>query len=273
MNFFTVNQDKCKRDGLCVAECPMRLIELKDGLPVPSGEDAGERCVQCGHCVAVCPHGAFSLNEMQAEDCPPVRRDWALDPDRAEHFIRARRSIRLYQDRAVEQDHLQRLIEIARYSPTGMNSQQVKWLVLSGKEKVRRVAELVADLFNIMIRAQQPMAVNYRLDRIVEALGEGHDYICRGAPALVFAYAPKEYPIAAVDCTSALAYFDLAAPCLGLGACWAGFVMLAIAQYQPLRQFLDLPEDHACFGGMMVGYPKYAYHRLPLRKEPQIIWR
>jgi hypothetical protein len=40
-----------------------------------------------------------------------------------------------------------------------------------------------------------------------------------------------------------------------------------------MQKALALPEDHISFGAMMIGYPKYKYHRLPLRKEPQIIWR
>ncbi|MBF0497994.1 MAG: 4Fe-4S binding protein, partial [Deltaproteobacteria bacterium] len=33
MSFLTIDQDRCKRDGICVAECPLGLIEIK-------GEDA-----------------------------------------------------------------------------------------------------------------------------------------------------------------------------------------------------------------------------------------
>jgi hypothetical protein len=40
-----------------------------------------------------------------------------------------------------------------------------------------------------------------------------------------------------------------------------------------MQKALTLPEDHISLGAMMVGYPKYNYHRLPPRKEPKIIWR
>ena len=36
---------------------------------------------------------------------------------------------------------------------------------------------------------------------------------------------------------------------------------------------LSLPEGHQCFGAMMVGCPGFGYHRLPLRKTPDITWR
>jgi len=69
MSLFTIDEKKCKKDGICVAECPLKIIEMKDGtsMPTPTA-DADERCVKCGHCVAVCPHGAFTHNTMKTSD-------------------------------------------------------------------------------------------------------------------------------------------------------------------------------------------------------------
>jgi nitroreductase len=66
---------------------------------------------------------------------------------------------------------------------------------------------------------------------------------------------------------------DLAAPSFALGTCWAGFLMMAASHWPPLQNALSLPEGYACFGAMMIGYPKYKYQRLPLRKEPDIMWQ
>lgn len=30
MGLFTIDRDKCARDGICVSECPARIIEIKD---------------------------------------------------------------------------------------------------------------------------------------------------------------------------------------------------------------------------------------------------
>jgi nitroreductase/NAD-dependent dihydropyrimidine dehydrogenase PreA subunit len=274
MNLFTIDQKKCKRDGICVAECPLRIIEMKDDSPVPTpAADAEERCVKCGHCVAVCPHGAFSHSLLKTADFSPVKKDFALTIDQAEHFLRSRRSIRAYQDKAVERGKLEKLISVARYAPTGSNSQQVQWLVVNSRESVKNMAGIVIDLMRYMIEKKNPFAVNYRLDRAVTAWESGIDGVTRGAPALVIAHAPKEYSLAQVDCTSALAYLDLAAPTLGLGSCWAGFMMMAAAQWPPFQKALALPEGSVCSGIMMVGYPKYKYHRLPPRNEAVIAWK
>ena len=274
MSLFAIDQKRCKRDGICVAECPLRIIELKDGSPVPTPtEDAEERCVKCGHCVAVCPHGAFGHTRIKASDFVPVKKEFALTIDQAEHFLRSRRSIRAYQDKPVEREKLAKLISVARYAPTGSNSQQVQWLVVNSREAVKNMAGIVVDLMRHMLANKHPFAVNYRLDRAVTAWESGIDGITRGAPALVIAHGPKEYGLSPVDCTSALAYLDLAAPTLGLGSCWAGFLMMAAAQWPPFLQALALPEGRICCGIMMVGYPKYKYHRLPPRNEAVIVWK
>ena len=70
MSLFTVDKEKCKRDGICVSECPMKIIAIKseDAFPEPVPE-AEEFCINCGHCVAVCPHEALSLETMDVQDC------------------------------------------------------------------------------------------------------------------------------------------------------------------------------------------------------------
>ncbi len=274
MSLFTIDETECKRDGICVAECPIKIIEMKDekSTPTPTAE-ADERCVKCGHCVAVCPHGAFRHSMLKTELFPPMKKEFALSTDRAEHFLRSRRSIRTYQDKPLEREKLQKLIEIARYAPTGNNSQTVQWIALHSRAEVVKMTGMVIDLMREMIAADHPLAVQYRLADRVKMWENGTDLISRGAPGLVFAHAPKAYGLAGADCSIALSYFDLAAPTLGLGACWAGFFMLAVSQYPPLQKALALPEGNAVFGVMMVGYPKYRYQRLVPRNEPKIDWR
>ena len=63
MNLITVDPEKCNRDELCVKACPTRVIQMTspDEVPKPAA-DFEEYCLACGHCVAVCPTEAFSLD-------------------------------------------------------------------------------------------------------------------------------------------------------------------------------------------------------------------
>lgn len=274
MGLFEIDETKCKHDGICVAECPMRILEMKDDSSVPLPvDDAEQRCIRCGHCVAVCPHGAFSLSEMKTVDCPPVKKGLLLDVEQAEHFLRSRRSIRTYLEKGIEPEKIEKLLDIARYAPTAVNSQQVKWLAVNSRKDVQQLARLVVDMIRHMIAEKHPLVESYRLVRFVKAWESGLDLISRGAPGLIMTHAPKDYNWAQTDSTIALTFLDLAAPSLGLGTCWAGFFMSAVSQWPPLQQALPLPDGNVCSGAMMIGYPKYKYHRLPLRKEADITWK
>ncbi|MDD5729143.1 MAG: hypothetical protein PHV59_11325, partial [Victivallales bacterium] len=59
----------------------------------------------------------------------------------------------------------------------------------------------------------------------------------------------------------------------GLGACWAGYVSMAINQYPPLKEYAGLRKRQSCYGAMMLGYPVYTYRRIPLRNKARINWR
>lgn len=273
MSLFTIDEKWCRKDGFCVAECPAMIIEMKraDSFPKPV-EGAEERCINCGHCVAVCPHSALSLARMPIETCTPVKEDLALDPEHVEHFLRSRRSIRSYQDKPVERESIQKLIDMARYGPTGSNSQQVQWLVASSREEVVKLTDIAIDWMKSMVKAKNPMAEQFQMAGIIRAWKNGIDIICRDAPALVITHGPETYPVMTIDSTIALTFFDLAAPSLGLGTCWAGFFMAAASYWPALIEVMELPEGHKPFGAMMVGYPEHRFHRLPVRNDAQVIW-
>ena len=99
--------------------------------------------INCGHCVAICPSGAMSHVTMRPEECPPVRSDWSFGPEQVEHFLRSRRSIRAYKKKPVGKEILNRLINIARFAPSGHNLQPVQWLVIYDSDHVQRLGQVV----------------------------------------------------------------------------------------------------------------------------------
>ncbi|QTA93793.1 nitroreductase family protein [Desulfonema magnum] len=274
MRLFVTDQKKCKRDGICVAECPMGIIALKDqnATPVPA-DDANELCINCGHCVAVCPHGALSLKTMSPEQCPPVQKDLQFTPEQVEYLLRSRRSVRVYKNKAVDRKIISKLIDMARFAPSGHNLQPVRWLVICDSAEVRKLASLVADWMRYMVREQPDMVKGLHMERLVRRWDAGDDVICRDAPHVIVAHAPKDERTAPAASTIALSYLELAAGSLDLGACWAGYFNTAATFWPPMQEALGLPKGHISYGAMMVGYPKFRYHRLPLRNKARITWR
>ncbi len=274
MTLIRVDEDKCNKDGICARECPMGIIKLKDKASYPVMVREGENfCLRCGHCVAVCPQGALSHQEVPLEDCPPIREALAITEEQAVQFLRSRRSVRVFKDKPVEKEKIQRLIEIGRYAPTSSNSQMVRWLVLTNQEEIKRVAHMTVEwMRGVLKRDPQPAAAPY-MPLIVASWDSGYDAVLRHAPALIVAYAPEEASNGMVDLTLALSYLELAAPTMDLGTCWAGLVQRALHFRPPLKEALGLSTGCTQHYPMMLGYPQFRYFRLPERKSPMITWR
>jgi nitroreductase len=132
---------------------------------------------------------------------------------------------------------------------------------------------MAVDFFRAVVQSNPDLAGKLDLAELVQHWDAGHDAINRDAPHLAIAYAPQAVLTAPVDCSIALTYLELAAFAMGLGACWAGWFNFAANHYAPLTETLHLPEGHAAFGAMLLGHPRYAYQRIPPRKQPAVAWR
>jgi nitroreductase/NAD-dependent dihydropyrimidine dehydrogenase PreA subunit len=273
MSRLIVDDAKCTRCGICVKECPPRIIEMLDPKALPTViPDQPERCITCGHCVSVCPFSAIALNVMKPDDCETVSKQLLPTAEQMEHLLKSRRSIRVYKEKPVPHAALAKLIDIARYAPSAHNAQSVHWLVVEDPREVRSLAALVIEWMSMLIRKSPRVIELFHFDKFVNAWERGEDRVLRGAPHLVVAHAPKDAAMAQENCAIALTYLELAAYSQGLGACWAGY-LLAASSSPAIITALRLPGGHKCFGAMIVGYPKHEFRCIPLRNEPSIIWR
>lgn len=272
MSLFSVDSSKCKKDHICAAVCPLGNIEIKDGAPAPA-RDAEELCVSCGHCVAACPAGALSHRAMKPEQCTLIKPDLSVNAEQADQFLRGRRSIRAYRSDPVDRIALERIIGIASAGPSGHNTQPVEWLIIHDTSEVKRLTGLVIDWMRFMIQQKPEFAKMILLDHVVDKWEKGYDAVCRSAPHVVLTYAHKDNGMAPSACTIALAYLELAAQANGLGACWAGYFDLGARYWPPMQKELGLPADNVSYGAMMIGYPKYKYYRIPVRKDARIRWK
>ncbi len=228
------------------------------------------RCLDCGHCVAVCPSGAVSDGHDQAKALPA---DWRLDADRVSDLLKGRRSIRAFRSEPLPQATIAAMIDVARYAPSGHNSQPLAWTVLSDRGEIRRIAEATVSWMRGIVAAGSPLAAALDMKRIVALWDRGIDCICRDAPHLIVAHAPAGLPSGAHTAAIAMTYLDVAGQPLGVGACWAGFVFVGAGISPELHAALGLPAGQQCAGIMMAGRPAVSYRRIPARNQPHIDWR
>jgi nitroreductase/NAD-dependent dihydropyrimidine dehydrogenase PreA subunit len=272
MNLFSIDESKCRQDGLCASVCPYGLIAVEPGKTFPAPvAGAADRCINCGHCMAVCPVGALTLEKMAS--CPPFAPQQLPSFDQLTQLVRGRRSIRCYRQEPVGREVMAKIIDLARYAPTARNSQLLGWLVIDNRDEMQRLTALAIDWMRHLVDQQDPWAAAFGAETLVRAWENGRDVILRGAPGLVVVHAPADYPLAQIDGSIALNTFELGAFALGVGTCWAGLFTMAAKHWPPLREALELPAGHDLCYAMMAGYPQLKYQRLPERRQPPITWR
>ena len=141
--------------------------------------------------------------------------------------IRKRYSCRAYQDRPVEQEKLESILEAARLAPSAKNLQDWRFVVVTDKEKKRRLADAASGQMFIADAGA------------IIAACSNSDYVMRCGQ-----------PIGPIDVAIALEHICLQAADLGLATCWIG-------SFYPekVRAVLGIPDNIAVIELMALGYP------------------
>lgn len=142
--------------------------------------------------------------------------------------IKKRRSTRNYEDRAVEEDKLKRVLDAARIAPSAANVQPWRFMVVKSKEVKEK------------LRSAYDREWFWRAPVIICACGVKREAWRRRDG--------KSY--LEVDVTIAMDHLILAATAEGLGTCW-------IANFDPdeVKRILDLPDGMEPIVLTPLGYP------------------
>lgn len=270
MTLLTIDTEKCKQDGFCAPVCPSNIIRFAGAGHYPELVEGGEEsCIGCGQCVAVCPHDAITHGKVSLAGSPRLDKGLRVGREQMVQFLRSRRTIRQYQERQVEKEELQALIDVARHAPSGGNRQPVQWIVIQDEKRLAQIREATISFVREAVKGGGMPAY---MEEVVKSWDAGEEVIMRGAPCLVVATAASDAVTGMIDLTIGLSYLELAAPSFGLGCCWGGFIRRAMTLVPEIKALAGIEEECVDFFPMMVGYPTTRYYRMPRRKEAKIVW-
>jgi len=145
--------------------------------------------------------------------------------------IRARRNVRAYEDRPIPPEHLERILEAARRTPSSMNEQPWDFVVCTDRDTLGRLAETWRYAHHVVVSAATVVLV-----APVASDQDTRDWIF-------------------YDMGQATMSMMLIAADLGIGSSHAALDDQALA-----RRILSLPQDRFCVGLVAFGYP--ADHQL-----------
>lgn len=158
--------------------------------------------------------------------------------------IRGRRSIRKYSTKPIPKEIVEQLLSAAVYSPSAMNRQPWRFVVITNRQKIKELSDAVKRLTPLTGLAQ----------RFVERMTSREDLIFYSVPLLILVAAPKGYKWAHIDCGILAQTMFLAAHSLGLGSCFIGFAHALNKDGKLLRK-LGIPEGMEIAAPLIFGYP------------------
>lgn len=265
-----VNKEACIGCGSCFRDCVCYYFEMKDGKAEIRNPSAA--CIRCGHCTAVCPVQAITLQAEGYGNEAEAAKEPEITPEALLTAIRNRRSIRQYKKDKVEDFILEDILQAARYTATGSNAQAFTFAVI--QDGMEEFKQLAWKHFEEMI-ASYPEGSPARNSGITQRAllpksDPMQDTLFWNAPCLVII--AKKAGGSAWDAGMACQNMELIASTYGLGVLYSGYLTGIINQNQDLKDWIGLNdlEVKTC---MLMGLPDVKYYRTVDRKEIKVIMK
>jgi len=250
-------------------------------------------CMECGHCVAVCPVNAINLKTFPVEQVIEITKDFKLPSYKTLlNLIMKRRSVRQFKEDPIPDDLWKKLLEVGRYAPTGHNDQLVHFTIVRDPERLNQFSDEITKSFKEIVtlyhknktqfkELKKSMSkTNFRIlkDLIIPGLPimikgiEQGEEIWRWNGNLIIIHASKKTTTLMEDCSVAAAHIMLAAEILGLGTCSLGIATAALNIFESVKQIVNLPKKQIVAYTLAIGFPRVKYFRIPPRQPAKVTW-
>jgi len=184
-----------------------------------------------------------------------------MDYDSLLELVKKRRSVRKLKPDPIPDEYIDRIIEVARWAPSGANSQPWEFIVINKQELKDRIIELINENREITLKIEEtrePAELKFKFG--------APGYVC--APVFIILCGDPRtkdaYPInsklvrGSSHFTSSLAncflYMNLAVTSLGLGAQWESSIVQPYVQALT-KGLLNVPRELEFYDMLAVGYP------------------
>lgn len=269
-----VDIEKCIGCGQCIKDCVTRDIKMIDG----KARIKNERCFNCGHCIAVCPTDAVASDEYDMNEVVEYSKETCdIEPENLLNFIKFRRSVRQFKDQDVEGEKISKIIEAGRFTQTGINMQDVSYVVVkdSLEELKALTLESLKNMGEHLLANLTPETEMYkRYAKMWISMHKAYqvdpkkDYLFFNAPEVIVVTANSE-----LNGALASSNMELMTNAIGLGTFFSGFFAKAAEGNKAIRDLLGIQDGKEVASCMVVGYPDVKYKRTVPRKVADISWK
>ena len=196
-------------------------------------------------------------------------------------LVKTRRSIRNFKTEPVPDEYVEKIIEVARWAPSGANSQPWEFIVV--KDKV--IKDRIVDIVNEHSEYSRKVELTREEDmRFPSASNPVHEPGYKNAPVFIILCGDprtiEAYPLLtmltrgdshfASSLSSAFLYMTLAATTLGLGSQWVSATGHPFVK-SLLKDLLGIPQKLEIYDLLAVGYPGYQPKKRFVRERVEIV--
>ncbi len=181
-------------------------------------------------------------------------------------LVQKRRSIHKFKPDPVPDDYVDKIIEAARWAPSGANSQPWEFIVVKKKELKDRIVELYEDYSARTYQLEQTREPELRFATYRKPPKFPPGFIT--APVFIIMCGDprtkEAYPLSVVPSraqshftsglASAFLYMQLAITALGLGSQWVSGTGSPFAQCI-IKDMLEIPKELEIYDMVALGYP------------------
>lgn len=180
--------------------------------------------------------------------------------------IKNRRSIRKYKPDPIPRDTLDRLMEAARWAPSGENAQPWRFVIVEDRERIKAIGKVAGMADRRQFSAEfaageteerlKKIKDPKKRQKIMEKLTGGHvSSFLENAPLVIIVCGKKDVWDLPYDCSAAIENILLMAVAAGLGTCWVESPVMDVRDEEKIKAMLEIPKNMKVLTAISVGYP------------------
>ena len=180
-------------------------------------------------------------------------------------LLKTRRSIRAFTSRPVPDEMVDKIIEAARWAPSGANSQPWEFIVIRNQETKDRMAAIVRDQMELTHKAELTRPPELRWPSAARPVSDpgwatapvlilvcGDPRVSKSFPLLTYLERGQSHFVSGL--AGAFLQMTLAVASLHLGCHWVSHVGTGYCSAL-IKGLLSIPEDFVVYDMLAVGYP------------------
>lgn len=178
--------------------------------------------------------------------------------------IKSRRSIRKYLTRQIPREIIDKLIEAAKWAPSGMNEQPWGFIIVHDMVLIKELSDRAIPYINKIIEGN-PKFARYKKRMAVKDFSIFYD-----APCVIIIVGNREAFSYQNDCAMAAQNLMLTASSMDIGSCWVG-MMSVLDKDVWFRKRFEIPDNYSIVAPVALGYFENKDILIIKRKTPEVL--